>query len=73
MHDGCADAFGTSGDEDDFVFEFEVHKCRRKSFVARLVALIPPISLVFSVYAPYEATIRPKKAPRKGFSLMFPI
>jgi hypothetical protein len=49
--DGCADSFGASGDENDFVFEFEVHKSRH---TYEKIALINAISSVFAVYVPCE-------------------
>jgi hypothetical protein len=38
---GGEDSFGASGDENDFVFEFEVHKSRHRY---EKIALINPIS-----------------------------
>jgi hypothetical protein len=49
--DGGADSFNASGDENDFVFEFEVHKSRRGY---EKIALIKAISSVFAVSMPRE-------------------
>lgn len=68
--DGSADSFGASGDENDFVFEFEVDKSRR---TCEKIGCSTQFHQSLRSTCHASPTIRPKKAPRKELSLMFPI